>query len=97
MVGLLALPALRQAPQLPVTRVVCLGAPLAGSAAAQALSRRDLGIALGRSAALQQGLSRWDGRAAVAMLAGSVADAGAAAQSSKIRRLSLLMSGTPHG
>jgi hypothetical protein len=45
----------------------------------------------------QQGLGRWDGRAAVAMLAGSVADAGAAAQSSKIRRLSLLMSGAPHG
>ncbi|UKE67735.1 alpha/beta hydrolase [Xanthomonas translucens pv. phlei] len=98
LVGLVALPALRQAPQLPVTRVVCLGAPLAGSAAAQALLRRGLSIALGRSAALQQqGLGRWDGRAAVAMLAGSVADAGAAAQSSKIRRLSLLMSGTPHG
>ncbi|WP_260654038.1 hypothetical protein [Xanthomonas graminis] len=75
-----------------------MGAPLAGSAAAQALLRRDLGIALGRSAALQQqGFGRWDGRAAVAMLVGSVADAGAAAQSSKIRRLSLLMSGTPHG
>ncbi|WP_068833419.1 esterase/lipase family protein, partial [Xanthomonas graminis] len=72
--GLVALPALRQAPQLPVTRVVCLGAPLAGSAAAQALWRRGLGIALGRSAALQQqGLGHWDGRAAVAMVAGSVA------------------------
>ncbi len=93
--GVIALHALRQAPQLPVTRVVCLGMPLAGSAAAQALL---LGIAPGRSAALlQKGLGHWDGRAAVGMVAASVADAGAAAQSSKIRRLSLLMSGTPHG
>ena len=72
--GLIALHALRQAPQLPVTRVVCLGAPLAGSAVAQALLRRGLGAALGRSAALlQQGLGQWDGRAAVGMVAGSVA------------------------
>ncbi|QNH11718.1 hypothetical protein HEP75_01139 [Xanthomonas sp. SI] len=72
--GLIALQALRQAPQLPVTRVVCLGAPLAGSAVAQTLLRRGLGVALGRSAALlQQGLGHWDGRAAVGMVAGSVA------------------------
>ncbi|KWV11005.1 hypothetical protein [Xanthomonas translucens] len=96
--GLIAPHALRQAPQLPVTRVVCLGMPLAGSAAAQSLLRRGLGIAPGRSAALlQKDLGHWDGRAAVGMVAASVADAGAAAQSSKIHRLSLLMSGTPHG
>lgn len=72
--GLIALHALRQAPQLPVTRVVCLGAPLAGSAVAQTLLRRGLGVALGRSAALlQQGLGHWDGRAEVGMVAGSVA------------------------
>ncbi|MCC4597930.1 alpha/beta hydrolase [Xanthomonas campestris pv. phormiicola] len=72
--GLIALQALRQAPQLPVTRVVCLGSPLAGSAVAQTLLRRGLGVALGRSAALlQQGLGRWDGPAAVGMVAGSVA------------------------
>lgn len=72
--GLIALQALRQAPQLPVTRVVCLGAPLAGSAVAQTLLRRGLGVALGRSAALlQQGLGQWDGSAAVGMVAGSVA------------------------
>ncbi|WP_230940978.1 esterase/lipase family protein [Xanthomonas translucens] len=96
--GLIAPHALRREPQLPVTRVVCLGMPLAGSAAAQSLLRRGLGIAPGRSAALlQKDLGHWDGRAAVGMVAASVADAGAAAQSSKIRRLSLLMSGTPHG
>ncbi|MBN6111490.1 alpha/beta fold hydrolase [Xanthomonas bonasiae] len=72
--GLIALQALRQAPQLPVTRVVCLGAPLAGSAVAQTLLRRGLGVALGRSAALlQQGLGQWEGSAAVGMVAGSVA------------------------
>ncbi|WP_184410846.1 alpha/beta fold hydrolase [Xanthomonas translucens] len=72
--GLIALHALRQAPQLPVTRVVCLGSPLAGSAVAQALLRRGLGVALGRSAGLlQHGLGHWDGHAAVGMVAGSVA------------------------
>lgn len=72
--GLIALHALRQVPHLPVTRVACLGSPLAGSAVAQTLLRRGLGVALGRSAALlQQGLGHWDGRAAVGMVAGSVA------------------------
>lgn len=72
--GLIALHALRDAPQLPVTRVVCLGSPLAGSVVAQALLRRGLGVALGRSAGvLQHGLGHWDGRAAVGMVAGSVA------------------------
>ncbi|MFC6838552.1 esterase/lipase family protein [Xanthomonas theicola] len=72
--GLIALDALRQALQAPVTRVVCLGMPLAGSAVAQALLRRGLGAALGRSAGLlQRGLGRWDGPAEVGMVAGSVA------------------------
>jgi pimeloyl-ACP methyl ester carboxylesterase len=72
--GLIALHALRQAPHLAVPRVVCLGSPLAGSAVAQSLQRRGLGPALGRSAALlQQGIGRWDGAAAVGMVAGSVA------------------------
>ncbi|MXV08271.1 MULTISPECIES: esterase/lipase family protein [unclassified Xanthomonas] len=72
--GLIALQALQQAPSLPVTRVICLGSPLAGSAAARALAQRRLGVALGRSAALlQQGVARWDGPAEVGMIAGTVA------------------------
>ncbi|TQC55854.1 alpha/beta fold hydrolase, partial [Pantoea dispersa] len=72
--GLIALQALQQAPALPVTRVVCLGSPLAGSAAARALAQRRLGRALGRSAALlQRGVARWDGAAEVGMIAGTVA------------------------
>ncbi len=72
--GLIALQALQQAPTLPVTRVVCLGSPLAGSAAARALAQRRLGRALGRSAALlQRGVARWDGAAEVGMIAGTVA------------------------
>jgi pimeloyl-ACP methyl ester carboxylesterase len=72
--GLIALHALRGPPHLPVTRVVCLGSPLTGSAVAQALLRRGFGQVLGRSAALlQRGLGHWDGHAAVGMVAGSVA------------------------
>ncbi|WP_435012347.1 esterase/lipase family protein, partial [Xanthomonas arboricola] len=36
--GLVALQALRAAPELPVCRVVCLGSPLCGSAAARGLA-----------------------------------------------------------
>lgn len=51
--GLMALEALRAEPALPVARVVCLGTPLCGSGAAQALSRHALTtLYLGRSAAL---------------------------------------------
>ncbi|WP_045728265.1 alpha/beta fold hydrolase [Xanthomonas sp. GPE 39] len=71
--GLIALHALRQMPALPVTRVVCLGSPLAGSAVAGALVQRRLGVVLGRSAALlQRGLCGWDGAAQVGSIAGTL-------------------------
>ena len=51
--GLMALEALRAEPSLPVSRVVCLGTPLCGSAVARTLSRQALtALYLGRSAAL---------------------------------------------
>lgn len=72
--GLIALQALQQAPSLAVTRVVCLGSPLAGSAAARALAQRRLGVALGRSASLlQRGVACCNGPAAVGVIAGTVA------------------------
>lgn len=73
--GLVALQALRQRPDLPVTRVVCLGTPLRGSDAARGLAGNAwTAPALGRSAGLlQAGFDRWDGKAAVGMVAGNVA------------------------
>ena len=72
--GLVALQALRQMPELPVTHVVCLGSPLLGSTVARGLADRGAAFALGRSAGLlQQGLGHWDGAAAVGLVAGRVA------------------------
>jgi pimeloyl-ACP methyl ester carboxylesterase len=70
--GLMALGALRDLPQATVQRVVCLGSPLAGSAAASALAqRRATAWAVGRSGELlQRGLGRWSGTAQVGVLAG---------------------------
>lgn len=70
--GLLALRTLQRYPDLPVGRVVCLGSPLAGSAAAAGLAGRALGAAcLGRSAdLLREGCSEWSGPAQVAVVAG---------------------------
>ena len=72
--GLVALQALRQAPELPVARVVCLGSPLCGSAAATGLARTPWSaIPLGRSAGLlTSGCGAWDGAAAIGMVAGSL-------------------------
>lgn len=71
--GLMALQALQQAPELPVQRVVCLGSPLCGSAAARGLARRGGHWAMGRSAALlQRGFTHWDGAAQVGQIAGCV-------------------------
>ena len=71
--GLLALEALQQAPELPVSRVVCLGSPLCGSETARALSGHGWAAALGRSGGLlQHGLPAWRGRAQVGLVAGSV-------------------------
>lgn len=71
--GLMTLSALAAHPQLPVRRVVCLGSPLCGSAAASGLARRPWTLAaLGRSAQLlQRGCPPWRGRAEVAVIAGS--------------------------
>ena len=71
--GLVALRALQLHPEVPVRRVVCLGSPLCGSAAATGLSRRPLAAAsLGRSAdLLQRGCGRWDGAAEIGVIAGN--------------------------
>ncbi len=70
--GLIILEALRQAPELPVTRVVCLGSPLRGSAVAAAIgAKAPLSLLLGRSRSfLETGCAPWDGPAAVGVVAG---------------------------
>ncbi len=70
----MTLQALQDVPDLPVRRVVCLGSPLCGSAAARGLAQRGGRWAMGRSAAiLQQGFARWDGQAEIGQVAGNVA------------------------
>lgn len=73
--GLIALEALRSAPDARVSRVVCLGTPLRGSLAARGIAaRRWTRPLLGHSAGLLQGgLERWDGAAEVGLVAGDVA------------------------
>lgn len=72
--GLVALETLRQWPAPSVSRVVCLGSPLLGSAAAGGLRGFGAGLALGRSAAmLRRGVPVWEGRPAIGMVAGNVA------------------------
>ncbi len=70
--GLLALRALKQARDLPVGRVVCLGSPLRGSQVARSVARLPGGsLLVGKSAdVLRDGLQRWDGRHAVGAIAG---------------------------
>ncbi len=72
--GLIALQALREAPELATNRVVCLGSPLTGSGAATgALRWAPAAAMLGRSAALlQNGVAGWKGRAEVGVVAGCV-------------------------
>lgn len=72
--GLMALSALRDAPELPVDRIVCLGSPLCGSAAARGLARWPGGTRmLGQSLdLLRSGLPQWRGHAQVAMIAGTL-------------------------
>lgn len=73
--GVLALHLLRQHPGLPVTKVICLGSPLADSAAA----RRTMEFALGKQivgrtlvdAVINQPVGRWDGSQPVGVIAGS--------------------------
>jgi pimeloyl-ACP methyl ester carboxylesterase len=71
--GLVALEALRRQPDLPVSRVVCLGSPLRGSSTARSLADHGWALALGRSSGmLLDGLPAWEGRARVGLVAGSV-------------------------
>jgi len=69
--GILALLACRE-DDLPDGRIVCLGSPLNGSAAARGLTNRWGGdMLLGRSKELlEHGLDRWDGKREVGMIAG---------------------------
>lgn len=71
--GVLAVHALQQYPDLPVRRIVCLGSPLCGSAAAGGMARTALGKRLlGRSAGLLgTGCEPWRGAADVGMVAGN--------------------------
>ena len=73
--GLISLQALRQAPELAVRRVVCLGSPLRGSQTARIIAAKPwTRPLLGRSAGLlQDGLQHWDGAAEVGVVAGDVA------------------------
>ncbi|HWU75568.1 MAG TPA: alpha/beta fold hydrolase [Rhodanobacter sp.] len=73
--GLLALRACLDAKALPPGRVVCLGSPLNGSAAARAFSAWGRGgeVLLGHNRALLEvGLEHWDGPREVGMIAGRV-------------------------
>jgi pimeloyl-ACP methyl ester carboxylesterase len=72
--GLIALQALREAPELSVRHVVCLGSPLTGSGAATGMLRWAPATAMfGRSAALlQHGVEGWQGKAEVGVIAGCV-------------------------
>ena len=71
--GLLALRACQEAAALPPGRVVCLGSPLCGSAAARGFAGWGRGgeVLLGHNRELlEQGLDRWDGDREVGMIAG---------------------------
>lgn len=71
--GLVALTTLERHPDLPVSRVVCLGSPLCGSGAAKGLAGHAWSAAsLGRSAdLLRRGCGPWRGDAEVGVVAGS--------------------------
>lgn len=71
--GLVTLHALREDPDASVGRVLCLGSPLCGSAAAAELAGFRLsGLYFGRSRRiLMEGCARWPARFEVGMMAGS--------------------------
>lgn len=72
--GLVTLAALEREPGLPVRRVVCLGSPLCGSAAADGVARLPgMRRLLGRSRRLlHRGCRPWTGAAEVGVIAGSL-------------------------
>ena len=70
--GLIALEALKRNPDLPKARIVCLGSPIAGSAAARGLVEHGAGFASGRSGALlRAGIGQLPPDRSVGMIAGS--------------------------
>lgn len=72
--GLIALRACLMADDLPPGRIVCLGSPLKGSAAARAFAGLGRGgeVLLGRNRELlEQGFERWNGVRQVGVIAGS--------------------------
>ena len=72
--GMIAMQALRDAPQLKVGRLVCLGTPLNGSGAANGLLRWPMAaVLLGQSARLlREGFREWTGATEVGAIAGRV-------------------------
>ncbi len=69
--GLVALRACHGHDDLPEGRIVCMGSPLNGSAAAHRLAESGAAWMLGHSKALlEHGLSRWDGGRQVGVVAG---------------------------
>ena len=72
--GLVTLQALREHPQLPVRRVVCLGSPLCGSGAVQGMRQRAWTAAtLGLAAELlEHGFEEWNGSTEVGVIAGTM-------------------------
>jgi pimeloyl-ACP methyl ester carboxylesterase len=73
--GLLALKACREATGLPPGRIVCLGSPVKGSAAARGFAGFGQGgeALLGHNRELlEHGMERWDGAREVGMIAGRV-------------------------
>lgn len=62
-----------QDPELPAQRIVCLGSPLTGSAAARAVRERGLGFGMGRSArVLLKGLEHAPTQREVGAIAGTL-------------------------
>jgi pimeloyl-ACP methyl ester carboxylesterase len=72
--GLVALQTLREHPELPVHRVVCLGSPLRGSRAVHGMRQRPWAAAtLGHAAPLlERGFDRWQGAAEIGSVAGTL-------------------------
>jgi pimeloyl-ACP methyl ester carboxylesterase len=72
--GLVALQALKRAPDLIAGNVVCLGAPLRGSAVARGVARLPGGsFVIGKSLAmLRDGIERWEGAQPTGSIAGRV-------------------------
>ena len=70
--GLIAAETLNRHPELPAGRLVCLGSPISGSAAARGLAERRLAWIAGKSGGfLRQGLSRLPRGREIGMIAGS--------------------------